>query len=378
MKVRLFRAFTLVELLVVIAIIGVLIALLLPAVQAAREAARRTQCINHLKQIALAVHNFHDTRGVLPPTGTGSTSVSTTAFTSVAQPNDGSSYLRLSLWGLIYPYIEQNALYQKLVDYGLQKSLKNDDFWNNNSVLKDEERKGFGSVPIYLCPTRRGGSQFCPVDTTLNGHSWQSGYLGPRGDYAFIYGVPGDAPTSLSLTTCHMYAFNNFHDAHALYQRGPFRAPLVETNTWIPRDSMAWIQDGTSNQILFGEKHIPEAFLGRCDTQPSIEGRFTADCSILVIGNFASIASARTFHARSNSIGTLVNNIHYGEINATYPETSNSPEGLWYYSFGSYHPDVCNFVLGDASVRSLPLTTPYQTIGKLGHVSDGAAVTLPQ
>src|SRR5438874_9877134 len=85
-------AFTLVELLVVIAIIGVLVALLLPAVQAAREAARRTQCTNHLKQLGLAAHNFHDVSGTFP---------------KQTSPNGQTG---VSWLCLVLPYLEQKAI----------------------------------------------------------------------------------------------------------------------------------------------------------------------------------------------------------------------------------------------------------------------------
>ena len=104
---RRIRGFTLVELLVVIAIIGILIALLLPAVQAAREAARRAQCTNNLKQIGLALHNYHDTHKVFPPEYTMFGATGTGAAADTPEPRWA--------WGaFILPYLEQQPLYDAL------------------------------------------------------------------------------------------------------------------------------------------------------------------------------------------------------------------------------------------------------------------------
>ena len=99
------RGFTLVELLVVIAIIGVLVALLLPAIQAAREAARRTQCTNNLKQLGVAMHNYHDTHKVFPPGGFGSTIWSQPA--NAGNADTGVSIARAGWMQVILPFIEQ-------------------------------------------------------------------------------------------------------------------------------------------------------------------------------------------------------------------------------------------------------------------------------
>src|SRR5215203_2041723 len=108
-------AFTLIELLVVIAIIAVLIALLLPAVQQAREAARRSQCKNNMKQLGLALHNYHDTANTLPPAGFWYTPVGGTPI--LAQPgNDGENYVTrygATFMVMILPYVDQAPLYNR-------------------------------------------------------------------------------------------------------------------------------------------------------------------------------------------------------------------------------------------------------------------------
>lgn len=122
------KGFTLIELLVVIAIIAILIALLLPAVQQAREAARRTQCKNNLKQIGLALHTYHDTTQTFPP---GSIWI-------------GGMYgnPRTSYWVFLLPYLEQGALY-KSVDFNVSGIL-----WYNNNTLATEK-----VIPGLLCPS---------------------------------------------------------------------------------------------------------------------------------------------------------------------------------------------------------------------------------
>ncbi|WP_425614165.1 DUF1559 domain-containing protein [Anatilimnocola sp. NA78] len=146
------RGFTLVELLVVIAIIGVLVALLLPAVQAAREAARRTQCINHQKQLVLATHNFHDTLRRLPPGGASD------------QPPFGIDAATGNRWGsswfvYILPYIEQQPLFDKWQFTGQSGAFNT----NNNTAATGVMIKTFfcPSSPLQkAAPNRQLGSTF--------------------------------------------------------------------------------------------------------------------------------------------------------------------------------------------------------------------------
>ncbi len=126
------RAFTLVELLVVIAIIGILVALLLPAVQAAREAARRMQCSNNLKQIGLAIHNYHDAHKVFPM--------------SVGWNPDNSRRGQFSDKVMMLPYLEQTNNY-KATDIGRHPWTATG--WHGNDNIRTQSIR----LPVFLCPS---------------------------------------------------------------------------------------------------------------------------------------------------------------------------------------------------------------------------------
>jgi type II secretory pathway pseudopilin PulG len=181
----------LVELLVVIAIIGALIALLLPAVQAAREAARRMHCTNNLKQIGLAVHNFHDTRQGIPPACIGSGPPWDAGV-------DGESWRRPNIWSLLFPFMEQEALYNRFAnDSGFNGTGFNarwtDQWWRG---LSDDDKRQFSSVPGVTCPTR--GKRIANSGSTIlhGADSSQEMVSGPVTDYAMVFSFIQNSGTS--------------------------------------------------------------------------------------------------------------------------------------------------------------------------------------
>tara|TARA_R110002095_G_scaffold80197_1_gene68874 strand:+ start:1360 stop:2229 length:870 start_codon:yes stop_codon:yes gene_type:complete len=140
------RGFTLIELLVVIAIIAILIALLLPAVQQAREAARRSQCKNNLKQVGLALHNYHDTHKIFPYGYT-----TKDYGVAVAPATDANnSDLRLGWSMFLLPYVDQTNLYNFLGSNGAFDAPR---WYLQPALLSDPGAKSI--VPVFICPSDR-------------------------------------------------------------------------------------------------------------------------------------------------------------------------------------------------------------------------------
>jgi prepilin-type N-terminal cleavage/methylation domain len=317
------RGFTLIELLVVIAIIAVLIALLLPAVQQAREAARRSQCKNNLKQLGLALHNYHDIHNILPPETIHAGGIDCDAYISPTGPN--RHVLNHTAYMMILPMIDQGAVYNK-IDFSRPTGFAKHNSCTSLTVpgaadrvyqdYVDGQPVTAQYIPVFMCPSERAPA---PMTSTGAQHRMQNAQ---RTTYGLI-----------------SHRVNSNHR--------PFK--VRETSaTWERRRSafgfdgsarFADITDGLSNTCLLIETPIMKA-TGNDPDNNNLAGPFW---------------SSWTYYF---SVSPLNERLNFGVgINKSRPSGENggdqNPPLPFAWSAGSKHTGGCQMVMADGAVRFL-------------------------
>ena len=295
------RGFTLVELLVVIAIIGVLVGLLLPAVQAAREAARRMQCSNNLKQLGLSLHNYESAVKRFPPGFV--VAVGAAAFKGGGGVVDPDS----SLWGwgaMVLPYIEQGALYSQL---------------NVGTVNMDQAVRGL-PVPANRAALQTSLAAFrCPSDTgnQLNDLRQAKSSV---------------APADVSIAISNYVGANSSHNTSPQYG-APTDGALVRANGLFAANQgrkIGEVTDGTSNSIAISE---------RVSTRSSgTAGKITCR---------AGLALGMRDNRRGIQVG-IVDHMFAGAGEVNMPDSTWCQGGV-----SSQHAGVIQAAFIDGSVRSI-------------------------
>ncbi|MGE0758217.1 MAG: DUF1559 domain-containing protein [Pirellulaceae bacterium] len=314
------RAFTLVELLVVIAIIGVLVSLLLPAVQAAREAARRMQCTNHLKQLGLAVHNHHDAYKKFPSAS------HSPEWQSVL--NNGQSWDRLSYLTRLLPYMEQSALYDQIAPFANLGRRP----WNYDDGTTTPTKGPYAvEIPTFRCPS--DGVQISLTDIR------PTNYVCCKGDVYLNYGD---------------YEW-----------RGAF------SNGIRGKCSLATITDGSSNTIMLSEVCVgrQNGVVGR----DSLKGGVATNVGFPVGGQFTPSLCMAVRGTNGRLVGASAQNTwgdngygpgrRWGDANNVYTTfftivppngpvcANNNAESNAQPTPSSYHVGGVNGVMCDGSVR---------------------------
>lgn len=323
------RGFTLVELLVVIAIIGVLVGLLLPAVQAAREAARRMQCSNNMKQLGLALHNYHDTSNQFAINWFDAASV-------------GGNNLTM-LVGIL-PFIEQSSLYG-----GIDMKSKNITIYPVNGVPV-----GKHLISSYLCPS--DPDAFMPEPTTGYARASYAPSIGAQWMQAAtgcnLAATAGAYPAGLGLDTNNdgEDPFNR-DNVRSDYGNQPISGPFGRGYFSPYGARMAAITDGTSNTILMGEV--------RMAAQTYAPWGWAWPESLW----YATTAPI--------NFPTWVGNPLWN-TNPCY--TNNSGNYNSTFGFKSQHLGGCQFVFGDGSVHFITESIDRLTYARLGDKSDGGVI----
>jgi prepilin-type N-terminal cleavage/methylation domain-containing protein len=331
--------FTLVELLVVIAIIGILIALLLPAVQAAREAARRSQCSNNLKQIGLAMHNYHDVNNSFPPSW----------FMDL-------STLNAAVWGTrILPYLEQSALSQ---NYDNRLAAFNETSPGNVAVIATP-------LQAYVCPSTPGGA----ADRTYS-ESWPAaliqqafGYTPPFDPLTYTTGPSDYRPSAGIKDPFRSLAWTGHPNS------GNIDGALKETIVGITTNSnrIADIMDGTSNTVMIGE----------CVGGPSVYGKGGQ-----VVGSVNKTPPDQFALANGGGWGEILNGEEYVSGTLSNDPFTGGPcvincTNLRNAGFYSFHPGGSQFLVCDGSVRFIGETTDAWIFASLITRANGESVSMP-
>ncbi len=331
------RGFTLVELLVVIAIIGVLVALLLPAVQQAREAARRMSCSNNMKQLGLAFHNYHDTHTAFP------------AFNYTPGIDPGYPYPGYSAFVQILPFVEQAALSDQLASASQQYWVR----WYDVSPTSIRETE----IAAFKCPSDRDY---------------------PTNSPGCNYGV--------SIGSTIRYRSPN-------EQNGMFRGPAPEGSKGV-ETRMRDVIDGLSNTLLASEHLVGDNNNTALMNGNSSEPRFGSAPSWSTYPSQADLdahgqaCEATTDHNGNNGqhwisglpTQTGVNTV--APPNWKYPNCQNSSSGFasdrdGVYAPRSRHPGGVLVVAGDGSARFITETIDLATWQNFGGREDGNPIQLP-
>jgi prepilin-type N-terminal cleavage/methylation domain-containing protein/prepilin-type processing-associated H-X9-DG protein len=325
-------AFTLLELLVVITIIGILTGLLLPAVQAAREAARRAQCANHLKQIGLALHSYHTARNSLPP-GNINTSAGKCAGQN-SEPTLSSS----TDWGnwliAILPHLEQNALYDR---YDVRHS----------NCAPENQGVREAVVATYVCPSDLDTETLAVPATGSAPHAAPPARYAP-GSYRAVSGRSdyNGADNGLDYPDWELIRLQKYRKT----SRGPIHMVLP---TWgLSTEKFANIRDGLSTTLLVGESTTT--------TSP---------------GQRTFWAYSYAYYSLSGA--TAQPRILWGDYDRCVAAGGDGDQVPCKHGWGSLHPGTINFALCDGSVRPISTTIDMTLFASLATIDGGEVVQVP-